>query len=288
MILSAELRKKVQALEIKARHLVDSAFAGEYQSAFRGNGLEFRDLRDYRVGDDVRAIDWKVTARTGKPQLRSYTEERELLIWLVVDLSASTLVGRSRELILELAALLGLAAAGGQDRMGLVAFTDQPELTVPPGKGEAHLYKLIGSLLEFQPVSRQTNLALALQMVDRLSQHKAVVFVLSDFLDGGAEAALALSAARHDVTAVHIREGQNLRPDGLFEAVDPESGRLTVVDSATAGARGRLAFEAEAARLALKAFCRRHRVGFLSLETEQDYFPEVVRYFQWREKVRHG
>lgn len=289
-MIAEDLKKKVQALEIKALHLVDSVFSGEYETVFRGNGLEFRDLREYEPGDDVRSMDWKVTARTGRPHLRRYTQEREQVIYFLVDLSASTLLGRKRELLLELTTLLALVATKNRDRISLIAFSDRVEGFTAPGRGEGHLFRFLRTLVDLAPASRLTRISAGLEFLDKVTPRRSVVFVLSDFADAEFKPPLARKAREHDLTAVLVRDpweaGEG--PRGLFPVRDLESGRLAWVDTASKAWKNSRAFAFEESRLALKTFCLRSGAGFLSLEAGKEYFPELVNYFRFRERVSHG
>ena len=203
---AAELAHKVRLLEIQTRHLVNDIFSGEYESVFKGRGVEFAEVREYQPGDDVRAIDWNVTARRGIPYVKQFAEERELTVILAVDGRASTRFGTQgalkRERAAEVAAVLGLAASRNNDRAGALLFAEGIELYVPPKKGKTHVLRLVRDILSFDPPARGTDLAGAIRFLTRVLHRRSVVFLLSDFLDEGYERQLAALAVRHDVVAL--------------------------------------------------------------------------------------
>jgi uncharacterized protein (DUF58 family) len=288
----AELARQVRLLEITTRHTVTEVFAGEYSSAFKGRGIEFSEVREYQPGDDVRTIDWNVTARSGKPFVKRFKEERELTVILAVDLSASgdfgTQARSKRELAVEVAAVLGFAAARQGDRVGLVIFTDRVELYVPPKKGARHALRLIRELLAFEPEGRGTDLHAATEHVARVATRKAVVFLVSDFLDAGVEDAVRAVAGRHDVIAVRVHDprDERLEPAGMVEVRDPETGERAVLD--TSSRRVRAAYEALAAehRESLAMTLRRYGVDEVELATDRPYVHDLVELFHARERRR--
>jgi uncharacterized protein (DUF58 family) len=267
---------------------VDQLFLGQYHSVFRGRGLEFSEVREYQPGDDVRIIDWNVTARMGVPYVKKFVEERELTVYLVVDVSASegfsTAPQTKAELAAEIGALLALAAIRNNDRVGLIAFTDQVERFLPPRKGSQHVLRLIRELLYLRPCRRGTDIAAALGFLSRIARRRSVAFLLSDFLAGGYEAALRVAARRHDVIAVSLTDPRDTElPDaGLLELEDPETGRRVVVDSGDAGVRQRYAGAAE--RRSEERRRRLSAVGVdeVSVLTDQPYVQSLMAFFQAR------
>ncbi len=232
-MLTADLMKKIRQIEIRTKRLVNDSFAGEYQSIFKGRGMAFDEVRPYQYGDEIRTIDWNVTARTGEPYVKRYVEERELTVMLLVDASASESFGSvnqfKRELAAELTAVLSFAATTNNDRVGLMIFTDQIELYIPPRKGRKHVLRLIRELLAFEPQGKGTDLKMALDHVNRILKRRSIIFLVSDFLadPAGYRRALAVTNRRHDVIAVDLTDPleQAWTDVGLIALEDPESGR---------------------------------------------------------------
>jgi uncharacterized protein (DUF58 family) len=285
--ISPEILKRVKAIELRSRGLVTSLFAGEYRSVFRGQGMEFAEVRAYDFGDDYRAIDWNVSARLGTPYIKTFTEERELTLLLVVDQSGSTHFGVPRTkaaIAVEVASVLALAAANQNDRVGALLFAERVERVVPPGKGRRHALRVIRDLVAFAPEGRRTDLAAALRYATALLRHRSIVVVLSDFLAKGWEQPLRQLAVRHDVVAIAVEDARehDLPDAGWLELEDAESGRRLMVDTGNRIARGRL--RALAARL------REERARALAaagvdqvlLDTREDYAPPLRRAFAAR------
>jgi uncharacterized protein (DUF58 family) len=285
-----EVAAEVRRLEITTRQLVRDLVAGEYASAFRGRGIEFADVREYLPGDDVRAIDWKVTARLGNAYVKRHLEERELGLLLVVDASASGTFGSARrtkrELATELAAVLGFAAARSNDRVGLALFTDRVERYLPPAKGRRQAMRLVSELLAFEPQQRGTDLAGSLRFLEPLLHRRAVLVVLSDFLADGWQDPLARLARRHDAIAVQLVDPRERElPDaGLVTLRDPESGAWRLVDTADPSVRERFARRAADWDGALARSLRERRVDLLRLETPESYAEPLLAFFQRRER----
>jgi uncharacterized protein (DUF58 family) len=283
-----ELLRRIRRIEIRARRWVDQLFLGQYHSVFRGRGLEFSEVREYQPGDDVRIIDWNVTARMGVPYVKKFVEERELTVYLVVDVSASegfsTAPQTKAELAAEIGALLALAAIRNNDRVGLIAFTDQVERFLPPRKGSQHVLRLIRELLYLRPRRRGTDIAAALGFLSRIARRRSVAFLLSDFLAGGYEAALRVAARRHDVIAVSLTDPRDTElPDaGLLELEDPETGRRVVVDSGDAGVRQRYAGAAERRSEERRRLLSAVGVDEVSVLTDQPYVQSLMAFFQAR------
>lgn len=286
------LARKVRLLEIQTRHLVNDVFSGEYSSVFKGRGVEFSDVREYQPGDDVRAIDWNVTARRGTPYVKQFVEERELTVILAVDGSASTRFGTQgmlkRERAAEIAAVLGLAANRNNDRAGALLFAEGVERYVPPRKGKTHVLRLVRDILTFDPPARGTDLAGAIEFLARVLHRRSVVFLLSDFLDRDYERSLTALAARHDVIALTLsdRRDRELPDVGLIEVVEPESGDRRWLDT---GARRVREAYAEAARRAAAgrvATFQRAGVDVVDVDTLADYVEPLRRFFERRERRR--
>lgn len=290
-----DVLRQVRRLELRTRGLVNSRFTGEYHSVFKGRGIEFADVREYQPGDDVRAIDWNVTARLGRPFVKRFVEERELTVLLVADVSGSQRWGTRRrfksELVAEVVATLAMSAARNNDRVGLLLVSDAVESVVPPRKGRRHVLRLVRDLLAFRPAGSGTDLAAGLDYAARLPRSRAIVFLFSDFRlgDRGWEefgAALARAVVRHDVVAVRVDDpGDDALPDlGLLRLRDPESGAAAVVDTRAAGPR--LAADAAAERARADALFRRFAVDQIRLRTDAPPTRALLAFFQRRERRR--
>lgn len=291
-----EVLRQVRRIELRTRGLVNSRFSGEYHSVFKGQGIEFAEVREYQPGDDVRSIDWNVTARLGHPFVKRYVEERELTVLLLVDLSGSQRWGtRERlksELVAEVAAALAMSAMRNNDRVGLLLVTDEVEWFVPPRKGRRHVLRLVRDLLAFEPERRATDLAAGAQYASRLLGSRAVVFLFSDFRLGGgwpafSDALTALSA-RHDVVAVRLSDPRDaVLPDvGMLSLRDPETGAATTVDTSSAGVRERFAAVAADDEAAARTLFRRLRVDEIRLSTDRPYSVPLLAFFRRRERRR--
>jgi len=287
-----EVLRKVQRIEIRTRHLVNDLFGGEYHSVFKGRGMEFAEVREYAPGDDIRSIDWNVTARMGHPFVKQYQEERELTVLLVVDQSASERFGtRNRlkgELAAEVAALLALSAVQNNDKVGLILFTDGVELYVPPAKGRRHVLRVVREILYFTPRGKGTNLAAALDHLSRAQKRRAVVFVLSDFMDAGYERSLSVASRRHDLIALRLRDAreEQLPPVGLVEMEDLESGRRLLVDTSDRGVRRAFAEQVLAREAAFTAVTHKSRVDRVDLWTGEDVVRPLAAFFRGRVRRR--
>ncbi|MCU0728029.1 MAG: DUF58 domain-containing protein [Planctomycetes bacterium] len=285
-----ELLKKVRRIEIRTGRLVDSLLGGAYHSAFKGRGMEFEDVREYVPGDEIRAIDWNVTARAGTPHVKNFREERELTVLLLVDVSRSEFFGsgeqRKSDLVAEFASLLALAALRNGDKVGLALFSDRVERYIPPKKGRRHALRLIRDLLAFRPASRGTSVGEALSFIGKVLKRRAVVFLVSDLLDEGFERDLAAARSRHDVVAVRVADPREAAlPDvGLVTLEDAETGETVLVDTGSTRFREAFASGGEGARKRQTDLLRSLRVDELSITTGKDYVPELTRFFRMREK----
>ena len=289
-MLTNELVAKVRRIEIRTRQLVDDGLAGEYHSVFKGRGMEFDEVRQYVPGDDVRTIDWNVTARTGEPHVKSYIEERELTVMLAVDVSGSGDFGTrnwfKRELAVELAAVMSIAATTNNDKVGLLLFTDRVELLIPPTKGRSHVLRMLRELLAFEPVGARTDIRLALDTIYVLLKRRSIVFLVSDFLADPASyrQAMMVTNRRHDVVAFDLSDPMEREmPDvGIIALEDAESGQQRWVD--TGDRRWRREFSERVARLDTEksdAFASAG-VDRVKVTTEQDYISEVGAFFSSR------
>jgi len=287
-----ELAKKIRYIQIRTSKTVNDVLAGQYHSVFKGRGMEFEEVREYQPGDEVRSIDWNVTARMGHPYVKRFVEERELTIIFLVDLSASGAFGSVRqmknELSAELCALLAFAAIKNNDKVGLIIFTDCVELFVPPKKGLSHVLRVIRELLYFKPRQAKTDIAGALDYLGRITTKRAVVFLISDFLASGFEKQMRLAGKRHDLIAASITDPREVRmPNvGLIELEDAETGELIVLD--TGSARVRRQYERlgrERAR-ELKGLFASMGVDNIEVHTDRDYVRDLARFFISRERKR--
>jgi uncharacterized protein (DUF58 family) len=285
-----EVMQEVRRIEVTTRHLVRDIVAGEYASVFRGRGVELADVREYQPGDDVRTIDWKVTARLGETYVKRHVEERELTAMLVVDASASQRFGaelRSRDDLATLvSAVLALAASRSGDRVGLLLFTDRVERFVPPRKGRRHVLGVLSELVGRAPKGRGTDLAGALDFLDPILRRRAVVFLVSDFLADGYDSALDRLAHRHELVAIQLRDARerDLPAKGLVALRDPESGATRWVDAAAAREalrRGAAAFDRE-----LETRLRRRGADLLQLDAGRPFGEALVAFFRARERRR--
>jgi uncharacterized protein (DUF58 family) len=286
-----EVMREVRRIEITTRHLVRDIVAGEYSSAFRGRGVEFAEVREYQPGDDIRSIDWNVTARLGSAYVKRYLEERELTVGFVVDFSASKRFGsrlRTKgDLATEVCAVLALAAARNNDRVGALFFSDRVERMIPARKGRRHALRLISELLSFQPAGTGTNLTLALDYLEPILRRRAVLFVVSDFLTTGYQATLGRLSRKHDVIAILLADPRERElPDaGLITLRDPEKGTWRHIDTRSAEVRD--AFRQEMAQfdLDLERRLREHGVDLVRLQTDQSYAEPLLAFFRKRERM---
>lgn len=287
-----EVMQNIRRIQINTTHVVDDLLAGGWHSAFKGRGIEFEEVRPYQVGDDVRTIDWNVTARAGEPFVKLFREEREMSVMMLVDLSSSQDFGTNhqtkRGLVTEVGATLAFSAIKNNDKIGLTLFTDQIEKALPPRKGTRHVLRLIRELLYCQPVGRGTNIAAALDHLGRTAARRSVVFLVSDFQDDGFERTLRVTRRKHDVIPIVVgdRRERELPNVGLLRLRDPESGRMVSID--TSSARHRRAFvDMMAARTqATDAMFRRMRMEPIRLFTGEDYVEPLQRFFHRREMGR--
>ncbi len=287
--LSPELFQKIKAIQIRTQRLVTDVLAGEYESAFKGRGMEFEEVREYGEGDDIRHIDWNVTARTGIPHVKVHKEERELTVMLLVDVSSSGAFGSSdktkNEVAAEVAAVLAYTAIKSNDRVGLIIFSDNIERYIPPKKGRAHVWRVIREILTFRPQRRGTDLEEALDYLGKVVHRRAVVFIISDFLDDNFRDRLRVGAKRHDITTVSVTDPREmaLPPMGLLELEDAETGETILIDTydknVTEGFRI-LGHDdrAERSRMFLSS-----DVGEIQIRTDEPYVDPIIRFFRSRE-----
>jgi len=289
-----ELLKKVRRIEIKTRHAVNDVFAGRYHSVFKGRGMEFDEVREYVPGDDIRAIDWNVTARTGVPHIKKFVEEREMTVMLLVDISGSNDFGSTgqlkRDLAAEVAAMLAFSATRNNDRIGLILFSDRVEKYIPPCKGTtAHVLRIIREVLYHAPQSRRTDAQPALDFLNHTTTRKAVTFLISDFIfPENFEKPLKITARRHDLIAVAIADRhERMWPKaGLIEWRDPESDKRMLVDTSSTAVRSALLLTQEQQRETLQRTLRRAGIDTIELFTGEPYDKAFMKFFRQRSRRR--
>jgi len=283
-----EILKKIQRIEIFTNRLVNTVFAGEYESVFKGQGITFDEVREYQVGDEIRTIDWNVTARMGQAYIKKYVEERELVMMLVVDVSASTSFGSiaetKAEIAAEIAALLAFSAIKNNDKVGLICFTDTVEHFVAPRKGKRHVLRVVRDILRFQPQQPGTNIETALTFVDKVLKPHSVVFLISDFKDTGYEKQLHLTSKRHSLIAITLQDRRELElPDvGLIELEDAERGETMVLDTRSAEARQLYTALNQRADAERRQIFRASQVDSILIRTDEPYVKPLIQFFRQR------
>lgn len=293
-IAPADVLRQVQRIELRTRRLVDSRFSGDYRSLFKGQGMEFAEVREYQPGDEVRTIDWNVSARMGRPFVKRYVEERELTVLLVVDLSGSTHFGTvdrlKYDMAIELAGVLALTAARNNDRVGLVLFSDRIEYVLPPRKGRKHALRAIRDLLQQHPTGRGTNFREMADRVLRQLPHRAVILLMSDFLATDLEQPLARLAQRHDVIAVSIDDpAERQLPDiGMARFADPETGALVEIDTSASDVRAAYAQGIARDIAARRSLFARLGIDELAVDTARGYLEPLLAFFRARARRPHG
>lgn len=285
---TSELLKKVRRIELRTRGLSSQLFSGEYHSAFKGRGMAFSEVREYAAGDEIRTIDWNVTARTGIPHVKVFEEERELTVMLLIDLSASDDFGTSgmtkRALATELSAVLSFSAIQNNDKVGVIFFSDRIEQFIPPKKGRSHILMIIRSLLDFKPEGKGTDISQALRYLNQVVKKRSTAFILSDFIDEGFENALKIANKKHDVIALQINDRREIEmPNaGIVRFRDMETGAMNWVDTASRKVRNDFEAEAEAHDARLKERFRRAGVDHERLMTDQPYILPLMQLFKRR------
>lgn len=289
MLTTAEILKRVRRIEIKTKGLSNHIFAGEYHSAFKGRGMSFSEVREYQPGDDVKNIDWNVTARFRTPYVKVYEEERELIVMLVADVSASNLFGTGnrskREMIVEMAAVLAFSAATNNDKVGLLLFTDRVEQYIPPKKGRSHILRILRELIAFEgSAGRQTSVSAAFDYLNNVQKKRSITFLLSDFISTDYSRALKQVARRHDLIGIHIfdEKDKELPNLGLTQLVDAETGNLQWVDTADAATRNAYSKAFSTQSGLRNQYFRKIGAALLSLRTDQDYVKSLQGFFKNR------
>jgi len=283
-----ELLKKVRKIEIKTRRLSNNVFGGEYHSTFKGRGMTFSEVRSYQFGDDVRSIDWNVTARYNEPFVKVFEEERELTMMLVVDISGSEFFGTSlqskKEIITEIAATLAFSATQNNDKIGLLLFSDQMELFIPPKKGRSHVLRIIRELLEFKPKGKNTDLVEALKYVSSVMKKKAIVFVLSDFMTDGYQQTLKILSGKHDVTGIRIYDEreEEIPSLGLVQMQDGETGEHMMVNTSSKSVRRAYATYFKEREAYFKDSFNKSGAGTINTRVDEGYVKKLLGYFKRR------
>ena len=283
-----EILKKIQRIEIFTNRLVNTVFAGEYESVFKGQGITFDEVREYQPGDEIRTIDWNVTARMGQAYIKKYVEERELVMMLVVDMSASTSFGSiaetKAEIAAEIAALLAFSAIKNNDKVGLVCFTDTVEHFVAPRKGKRHVLRVVRDILHFQPKQSGTNIETALAFVDQVLKPHSVVFLISDFKNTGYEKQLRLSSKQHSLIAITLQDRREMElPDvGMIELKDAETGETMVVDTRSEAARQLYTELNQRADAERRQIFRANQVDAIHIRTDEPYVKPLIQFFRQR------
>jgi uncharacterized protein (DUF58 family) len=287
---TSDLLKKVRKIEIKTKGLSANVFSGEYHSAFKGRGMSFSEVRSYQYGDDVRNIDWNVTARTGIPFIKVFEEEREMTVMLVIDMSRSAFFGTKaqmkNEMMTEICAVLAFSAINNNDKVGVIFFSDKIEKFIPPKKGRSHILLIIRELLNFEPTGKGTDMSIALQYLNNIIKKRSICFLLSDFMTRGYDNALRIAAKRHDIVGIHVADPaeEQLPPVGLLRALDAETGARIWIDASDKTTRERFA-QWYADNLAYsQSLFKKTGVDMMSIRTTESYVNALMKFFQKRAK----
>jgi len=285
-----EILRKVKQIEVSTRSMVNEVFSGEYHSVFKGRGMEFAEVREYQIGDDVRTIDWNVSARSGHPFVKVFEEERELTVMLMVDVSSSGNFGTAeqfkREIAAELSAVLAFSAIKNNDKVGLMIFSDKIEKFIPPRKGKKHVLRVIREILFYKPQDSSTDLNVALEYLSRIIKRKSTVFLISDFLTENFEKALHVANRKHDIIAISITDPREVSlPDvGLIDLVDAETGEAIAIDTGNAQIRNDFYQSAFGHQSKLKGLFRSIGVDHIDILTDRSYVEPITRFFKMRSR----
>jgi len=287
-MIPAEILEKVRFIEIQTRHLVNDVFGGEYHSVFKGQGMEFAEVREYLPGDDVRSIDWNVTARFGKPYIKRFQEERELTVVLAVDGSGSSMYGTGpvlkSDIGIEIAAVLAFSAIKNNDKVGLALFSDEMEKFIPPKKGKGHVMRVIRDLVYHESVGHKTRLDIVLEYLLRVLKRRTIIFLLSDFLDEGFDTPLRLVSRKHDLILLSLEDpSERVLPDlGLVKWYDPETGEEAWLDTSARKVRTQFTERVGKRRQQFREFCYRHAIDLIPINTHESYVKPLMNYFTSR------
>ena len=281
-----EILKKVRKIEVKTRRLSDHVFGGEYHSTFKGRGMTFSEVRQYQYGDDVRAIDWNVTARSNEPHIKVFEEERELTMMLMVDISGSELFGTAeqfkKDTVTEIAATLAFSAIQNNDKVGLILFSDQIELFIPPKKGKSHVLRIIRELIEFKPESKKTGISEAFKFLSNVMKKRAIVFMLSDFMDDDYEKTLKIVGNKHDITGIRVydKHDEEIPNLGMVPMLDAETNSVQLINTSSKTVRN--SYKANALRLSdyYKSTFKISGAGAIDTRVDEDYVKKLLGYFK--------
>jgi len=287
-MIPAEILKKVRLIEIKTRHIVNNIFGGEYHSAFKGMGMEFAEVREYYPGDDIRAIDWNVTARTGKPFIKKYDEERELTVMLIVDVSASGFFGTGESLksdiMIELASILSFSAIKNNDKVGLLLFSDKIEEFIPPKKGKSHVLRVIREMIYHKAKDRKTDISIALEHIQKVLKRKSIIFLLSDFWDDSYQQTMKLINKKHDLINIQILDKAEIAIPklGMVKFHDAETQKSAWIDTNNKQVQNISTKYIQNKNKVIKEFCKKNKIDFISIDTAEGYLNPLEQFFSNR------
>ncbi len=287
-MIPAEILKKVRLIEIKTRHIVNNIFGGEYHSAFKGMGMEFAEVREYYPGDDIRAIDWNVTARTGKPFIKKYDEERELTVMLIVDVSASGFFGTGESLksdiMIELASILSFSAIKNNDKVGLLLFSDKIEEFIPPKKGKSHVLRVIREMIYHKAKDRKTDISIALEHIQKVLKRKSIIFLLSDFWDDSYQQTMKLINKKHDLINIQILDKAEIAIPklGMVKFHDAETQNSAWIDTNNKQVQNISTKYIQNKNKVIKEFCKKNKIDFISIDTAEGYLNPLEQFFSTR------
>ena len=287
-MIPAEILKKVRLIEIKTRHIVNNIFGGEYHSAFKGMGMEFAEVREYYPGDDIRAIDWNVTARTGKPFIKKYDEERELTVMLIVDVSASGFFGTGESLksdiMIELASILSFSAIKNNDKVGLLLFSDKIEEFIPPQKGKSHVLRVIREMIYHKAKDRKTDISIALEHIQKVLKRKSIIFLLSDFWDDSYQQTMKLINKKHDLINIQILDKAEIAIPklGMVKFHDAETQKSAWIDTNNKQVQNISTKYIQNKNKVIKEFCKKNKIDFISIDTAEGYLNPLEQFFSTR------
>ena len=287
-MIPAEILKKVRLIEIKTRHIVNNIFGGEYHSAFKGMGMEFAEVREYYPGDDIRAIDWNVTAKTGKPFIKKYDEERELTVMLIVDVSASGFFGTGdslkSDIMIELASILSFSAIKNNDKVGLLLFSDKIEEFIPPKKGKSHVLRVIREMIYHKAKDRKTDISIALEHIQKVLKRKSIIFLLSDFWDDSYQQTMKLINKKHDLINIQILDKAEIAIPklGMVKFHDAETQKSAWIDTNNKQVQNISTKYIQNKNKVIKEFCKKNKIDFISIDTAEGYLNPLEQFFSNR------
>ena len=287
-MIPAEILKKVRLIEIKTRHIVNNIFGGEYHSAFKGMGMEFAEVREYYPGDDIRAIDWNVTARTGKPFIKKYDEERELTVMLIVDVSASGFFGTGdslkSDIMIELASILSFSAIKNNDKVGLLLFSDKIEEFIPPKKGKSHVLRVIREMIYHKAKDRKTDISIALEHIQKVLKRKSIIFLLSDFWDDSYQQTMKLINKKHDLINIQILDKAEIAIPklGMVKFYDAETQKSAWIDTNNKQVQNISTKYIQNKNKVIKEFCKINKLDFITIDTAEGYLNPLEQFFSTR------